>query len=473
MVTKRCAMKIFSILVLTFAFPLLAHAQLECGSPCVAFGTITSSPASTDVEYYNNSANQWTLAYTSSSGAFSAGFPEVMNPYQYIEISVTFAPNTSTFGSYSGTPYAEYEYEGQTMYIYISATGAYAIQIFVNPKYIIMGVEYSPPGTSSTVTYSENTVVGSSTSVTNSFSKETMSTFSVSVSAGQIPGFKTSETATTSDSYTEEVSNALSVAISQTTSASTGLKGQTVALNHDWDYIFVWLNPIARYTVGPSSTQVQWNGYGYDLNDTGAYPDMEVIGIPLGCLDGDFSWSSSQCVNIPPRLARTWALNNVDGTGPGLTSADLTNIEHADPFYTTYTLKFASGSNTTTDGRFTACSNSGCSTTIDYEQGVNQTYSQGYSTTTTLSETATNIYSTTFSLESQFQGGTAAASFTEDLGNSTTLTWTTVFSQSTNSSDGQTAAFSIVGPGSGYTGPPEFVVYQDNLYGTFMFYPVD
>lgn len=379
----------------------------------------------------------------------------------------------TSMASYSGTAYAYYSGNGTSYTFAMNVSGAGVDFLFVNPKYVIVGVEYAPPGTSSTVTYADNSVSGNTTSMLSSFSNQSMQTFSTSVSGGKIPGFKVTETATTSNSYTEGTSSSSSVAISQTIGSSTGLQGQTVALDHDWDYIFVWLNPIVRYTVGPTSTQVTWEGYGYDLNDTQAYPDMEVIGIPLGCLDGHFGWSSPHCENITPRLARTWAGKNVDGTGPGLTSADLANIEKADPFHTTYTLTFAPGSYTTTDGRFTACNNTGCSQTIDYEQGIHQTYYQGYSTTVTGSETASYIYSTTYSVESEFEAGAATVDFKADLKNSTTLTWTYEFTQATNHSNGQTATLSIVGPSSGYTGPPEFVVYQDNLYGTFMFYPVN
>jgi hypothetical protein len=241
---------------------------------------------------------------------------------------------------------------------------------------------------------------------------------------------------------------------------------------------------------------------------------MDELGVQLGCLNGDFyqqyvagtntNWATCEAIfnynNADGRddgFWRGWALNNVDGSIPALTptlgnssapydfcgttyeGTDLYNICQVDPFSNaSYKVTFPpSGGDTTTDGRFTACSNasSGCAT-IEYEPDVNKTYSQGYSTTITASETDKDTYSQSFSIESQFSiddkwGTNFSATFSESLTTKNTYTWSDQFSYSTNSSNGQTASFSIVGPAEGYTGPPSFVVYQDNLYGTFMFYP--
>lgn len=386
---------------------------------------------------------------------------------------------------------------------------------FINPKYLIASVMYAPPGTKSTVSYGKNTVVGNSTSVTSSFSSTVGESVAISESGG-IPGFLSAKITTTeSESYTEEQDSSSSIAVNQTTSNSTGLSGYSDpvnGINHDYDYIFVWLNPIVTFTISSASgkTQVQWTGYGYDLDDTPAYPDMDVLGVQLGCLNGDFyqqytagtntNWNT--CLDVFNNnnangqnngFWRGWALDNADDTPPYLTplvanasapydfcsstykGTDLWNICQADPFGANpnYTVQFNPGSSTTTDGRFTACGNSLCYTTIQYEPDVNNSYSQGYSTTVTGSETAKYTYTSGYSVESSFTGG--SASFGETIGATFTSTYsfssTEQFSQATNSQNGQTASFSIVGPAEGYTGPLQFVVYQDDLYGTFMFYP--
>ena len=61
----------------------------------------------------------------------------------------------------------------------------------------------------------------------------------------------------------------------------------------------------------------------------------------------------------------------------------------------------------------------------------------------------------------------------EDLKSSNTLTWTNKWSSTETSKVSQAATVSITGPayGTGYSGPTLFNMYQDNIYGTYMFYP--
>lgn len=394
---------------------------------------------------------------------------------------------------------------------YLEATGGSGTAVvgstgWVNPKYQIIGVMYAPPGSKSTVTYAENSVVGNTTSVSSSFSNLVAESASLSA-GGSILGYTLKVTETESTSYTQEQDSSSSIAVSQTTSSSNGLAGfsdPVNGLNHDYDYINVWLNPIFLFAVFPTQpkTVVQWLGDGYDLNDTPAYPDMDVIGVQLGCLNGDFyqlyvsnpttnpQWLTCEDV-LNNNFSRSWALKNTDGSGPALTptlanssppynfcqqkGTDLYNICQADPFanstYGQSEFPPPSGSNTTADGRFTACSNSGCSTTIDYEPSKCPiTYSQGYSTTATASQGDKEMYSQSLSIESQLGGFLGLFLATQTTTN--TFTTTSQFSQSTNTTNGQTASFSICGPAEGYTGPLSFTTYQDNLYGTFMFYPV-
>ena len=91
--------------------------------------------------------------------------------------------------------------------------------------------------------------------------------------------------------------------------------------------------------------------------------------------------------------------------------------------------------------------------------------------TASTSQTVNYAYSQTFALQSQFQGTDFGNNFASDLKTAGTLTSGYQFNQFTNNSQGQTASFTIVGPSPGYAGPLQFVVYQDNLYGTFMFSP--
>jgi hypothetical protein len=366
---------------------------------------------------------------------------------------------------------------------------------------------YAPPGSKSSVTYADNSVVGTSSSVVDSFSNSVED--SISITTGlSIFGFSTKLTSNSSNTYTQEAESSDTIAVSQTTSYSNGISGYSDpanGINHDYDYIFVWLNPVASFTywaLSNGTNQMVWGGFGYDLNDTAAYPDMDRVGVQLGCLNGDFyaqyapptntNWATCEDV-FNTNFNRSWALSNTDGSSPALTptlanssppynfcqqqGTDLYNICQADPYSNPkYQLTFPSGSTTTTDGRFTACSGSGCDATIDYEPNVNTTYSQGYSTTTTQGQEGKDTYSESYSIESQFSindqwGKNFSGNFSDSLTVSHAFTWSEQFNSSTNSSHGQTASFSIAGPAEGYGGPTEFVVYQDNLYAAFMFSP--
>jgi hypothetical protein len=385
---------------------------------------------------------------------------------------------------------------------------------WINPKYKIVDVVYSPPGANSTVTYTNDTVVGSSTSLSSSFS--TAVGTSISITTGvSILGFSDKETTTYSDSYTEEQDTSSSIAVSQTTTNQLQVSGYSDpvnGLNHDYDYIYVWLNPILQFTFYTDQTgkdQVIWSGYGYDLNDTKAAPDMDVIGIQLGCLNGDFytqyesdpgptqPWNT--CLDIfSNNFSRTWALENTDGSQPALTptlansaapynfcsqtGTDLYYICQADPFsnpsYGASNFPPPAGSYSSKDGRFTACNNSLCTATIDYEPGDNPGFSQAYSTTVSTSQGYKYTYTSGFSIESQFGYSPTGCSpkdwcgtFSTDTKDTLTYTWIDQFSEATNNSNGQTSAFQIKGPAEGYSGTDQFVLYQDNLYGTFMFYP--
>lgn len=249
--------------------------------------------------------------------------------------------------------------------------------------------------------------------------------------------------------------------------------------------IRLWLNPVFVFDVDPttSPTTVIWAGYGYDLNDSAAYPYEEVVEVKMGCLNGDISASDPNCSYFFGRSQRSWALNNLDGSGPGLTgngaacvpnsNSDICNILGADPFSNpNYSITFTPPSLTTNDGRCTAChDNPNCTQTISATAGGFTQYTQGYSLTATHSETSKYTVSQTFAVHDKFMGTGFLNGLSATLASSNTLTWSHSFNQSTNNSQGQTASFTIK-PSSGYNGPEGFGIYQDNAFGTFIFWPI-
>ena len=356
----------------------------------------------------------------------------------------------------------------------------------INPKYLIVGVTYAPPGAQSNVTYTNSVLVGNSSSINKSFTDQTSS--SISVSAGIAawgPGGKITGTETTS--YTQGTSSSSSVSINKTTSISNRTSGPAnsfVGVDHDYDVIWLWLNPVLPLTFpNPNNPNVlQWDGYGYDPNDQ---PGLDVFPVFVGWLNGD--------IPLPPDaaqvLARTWASGYIwgPGQGPGLTGpgpgTDFATIVQADPFWQCD--QSPANCPTTVDlTRYTISANQ----PLIYEQApvggqpINQTYQLQYSNTSTQGQGTTSTFSQGFSLEEQV-GGLFGIGLSMDFKQSNTLTWTTTVNTSITNTSGSTAAASITGPTctvpSGgntcspeYDGPAEFSVYQDNQYGTFMFFAV-
>jgi hypothetical protein len=99
---------------------------------------------------------------------------------------------------------------------------------------------------------------------------------------------------------------------------------------------------------------------------------------------------------------------------------------------------------------------------------------------TDTSVSAGHEFQEAYGVEFEFKGGTWFSKFTLDVSVTHTLKWTHTWENTLTTTNTLTNALSVTGPGCpqtsppcvpAYTGPGQFVVYQDNLYGTFMFYP--
>ena len=109
-----------------------------------------------------------------------------------------------------------------------------------------------------------------------------------------------------------------------------------IGLDHDYDLIEVWINPVMLFTVYNTTiageTKIGWWGYGSSALDPTA--PIDIWSIPAGCLNGDFAQTLSACAAPLGAFQRTWAAseNWPSGQGPGLTQTDLNNILAADPW---------------------------------------------------------------------------------------------------------------------------------------------
>jgi hypothetical protein len=346
--------------------------------------------------------------------------------------------------------------------------------VLINTKYVILMVSYAPPGAKSTVTYSANTLVGTSTSLSQSFSNQTGFSITVGVGAGVEKIASVDGTFTSSTNYTQEKDSSSSVAITQTAAQTTTVDGpvdSSLGVDHDYDKVWLWLNPVLNFAVAPNTiNSLIWNGYTYDPTDI---PAMDIFPIELGYLTGKWPLPADKAAV----LARGWASGQVfpPGQGPGLTSEDLQAIAAADPFSDPfYTFNVPVGNITSSDGRFTVADTQDISyaPAAPGAQPAPQSFSQSYAVTDVLGQGSKYTFQQGFSWELKESATLSLVSFTNDLKLSDTLTWVHQWSQNDTNATTTSTAFSITPPAStdNYTGPTKVVIFQDNLFHTYMFY---
>lgn len=381
-------------------------------------------------------------------------------------LGVTTTGATATRYTYSGGV-ATWEWDNtpwgiQSGTVQVNITHGAPPLGYLDLKYVIVAVDYAPPGSRSSVTYSNSQVRGTASTDEHSYKTDVDVTDTGDVGVNIFGIVSGGVTGSTDVDYNQLSDNNSSVTVTNTTNVGDQVPGpssSSLGVDHDFDVIWVWLNPAAAEYVGTNT--VSFAGYGYNAQDD--FAGAEIIPIQVQQLKNPALMSSG----LQARLARGW---DTSGVG-GLDTSDYANILAADPF------AVSSSYNPTTDpnSRFQAVTDS----TIPYVppapggQPVTVTGSIATQTATSASQSAQNQYSVKFTLlfSSQLNW---IAEFSEKLQVSTSYTVTDKWSSTINATTGKTASFSITGPQStdNYTGPVSFQVYRDNVYGSFMFYPL-
>jgi hypothetical protein len=352
---------------------------------------------------------------------------------------------------------------------------------FVSPKYEVLSVFYVPPGAKSFVDYGTSTNSGTSMSLMGKNQFSSTLTVTVGKTIGGVASMEgvnvaslklvTSNSVSTTDTYEQDTSS--SVAVNKTSTSDLNFPGPTsnsVGLDHDFDVIKIWLNPVLSFSAPTAGTLV-WNGIFWDSSDP--VMNSDIIYLTVGELKNPSLIPQAQL----NQLMREWAPNMADGSGPGLTSADLLDIAKADPFSNgTYSPSILSGQTCTSDGRY-------CQVTADapiqYASpaqgggGLTTKYTEGYTTTATQGQGATDTHQTAFTVDDAVSGG-FLSTWTIDIKKMTSMAITNQWSTATSHATGQNVTVSVTEPANsdGYTGNSVFDVYQDNVYGTLMFLPV-
>lgn len=334
---------------------------------------------------------------------------------------------------------------------------------YLDMKWQVLAVDYAPPGQQSTVSYGTSAMRGTATSNASTFNSTTTLTVTGDLGVNFFGIVEGGLTGSTSTQYAQQSGSNSMISIQTTASNSDIVKGpssSSVGIDHDADVIWLWVNPLAIEYLGANNT-IAWGGYAWNAADNASV--MEVIPIYVGWLKNPSTMDPS----VATRLARSW-----DQTGLGaLTSADYAQILRADPFAnsTTYNPSTDSGH------RFDLVSGS----TIPYVpatpgfQPVTWTGSISTVQTSSQGQTASQSYQVGFTLDWSSKIDWIAE-IASDVKLTSTYQWTDSWSSTINSQTGKTASYSITGPASTdhYTGPVSFQVWRDNIYGSFMFYPV-
>jgi len=419
---------------------------------------------------------------------------------------------------------------GYTITVTLSAGGEITatttpqgVQGLLYPKAVVVGVTYAPPGDGtgaiSTVQYTGTSAVGTTTTEGTSFSNGVGFSVSAQGSTGTpggttVAGGTLTLTTTSSTEYTQSSNTSSSITLSKSTStayttngypttftitsgAAPNINPASIATSatinpHDWDVIQVWLNAEQIFTAFPANgntpASFQWNGYAYDPTDL-AGPD--VYPIQVGCLNGDFT--VAYCATQQGVLNRSWVAGEMSPTSEsGVTAAgcpettvspsicpntqDAYNILAADPLAynpgsSAYTLLNLNPlPSTTSDGRFTQFGYP--PNPVDYEPGQTEGYTLTQMDTQTQSNGGSTQVNEKITVSEKVAVGflglvQSSITFTQ----SDTMNWTNTWLNSLTTTQTVQDAFSIKGSNPPNYVPGEFIVYQDNTYGTFMFYP--
>lgn len=364
------------------------------------------------------------------------------------------------------------------------------------PRFQLQSLLYAPPGHASYVDYSDTTTIGSSFGISSSFTGSSGFSFKFGIGvnkrcgAGSNGGKQICGTGNLSGTggsgFTQEEDSSSTTAVSQEQGFEIKISGpqpnqclgQTDTqmddrgLDHDYDAFLVWLNPVIDLAGQPASSggALYWTGYSFDPLDPSK--NIDFVSISPGQLkDADFPAdlnATGSCYYQPglyQELQRGWDTSGVPG-GPALASADYQAILSAEPW-----VNDPHATSTPLDtNRFTGPLNS---IVLQYETNQVATgYSACYNSSfaASVGEKITSSTKSGWSFGFSFFDGLISG----DLSDASTATPQSGWSGTDTQKVGQCATISITGPpaGSGYAGPTEFNVYQDNIYGTFMIWPV-
>jgi len=463
------------------------------------------------LDYYSN------INYVNSAANINQGLPNFSYLYgspgpnagqsSNCPADTTVNGPLAVYNGTNGSPYTIDLYPGLSAIIYA--------QGYLNLKYVVLAVYYAPPSGdpttyNSTVSYTNSDLVSSTISSKATFSSSY--TESQAVVGSGMAGYKNGSVDTSGQiSYswtnTTSTTDSTAVTIEKATGTTITVSGPACGycgIDHDYDVIAVWLNPVQLFTLTNGGV-VQPNGYGYSTLDQ---PGMDIWYVYAGELNGILSMRAA----TQTEFARAWAASEFGYPGgppgpPGLSSQDEQTILQMDPYFNCTWQKPVSD---TTDCPEPADPSRFTEATVEsfpYQQPVpggqpiEKKYKWTYTTTDQQGVDKTVKSSQTFGLESVFGYKIFGLGIQDTLQQSWTTETTYESSTLWTAKDTSEADADIFGPACNVVNgacspvypPPNaynpitcqpvttlatafgqgdnMYLYQDNLFGTFLMEP--
>lgn len=328
--------------------------------------------------------------------------------------------------------------------------GALFIANSAYPKIQVLSVIYTPPGPNSSVDYKNQTSAGVTTTIDKSFNYA----LNLSVTSGvDTIGIDYAHTSASTDEETT----------SKTTSYDILTRNSGNFINHDYDQFDVWLNP--QVNVEYSSENIaKWvtavNPNDHYLPLINGKAQMDHVILLAGWLNGNLPWPAN---DVLQRLQRSW---DTSIPNPGLTTADYAAILALNPFVQQI--------DPITGNRLPLESNSQIYARVQILNNSRFTLLRNVNYTPvmqTITESIGNVHSSSHSNSNENRFSVSYGYKYAFLGGGAKWTWTHKATVKESNNLTNTATYTIVTPDS--TKPLPFAssvdIYQDNIYGTFMF----
>ncbi|WP_243294484.1 hypothetical protein [Geothrix mesophila] len=442
------------VFMMLWLLPALAKAQTLGGSVSNSESTIYSEdlndpsvlwPISTTYSNWKWTDNNGIIRYF--NGSTKTNYKYLYYPDGTRKLTGTTSTSLTQIQATDGSSYYLYATGGQG---YINGNGR------LSPKYQVVSIIYSAPGINDSVDYSATSIAGISTNVSKSFSNGMQ--FSAEVGGGI---FIADATTTYSAGWTTTKTSSNTLSVSKTIGSSLISQGQVnppYGVDHDFDQIAVCLNPVMLFAASTSPSVANnplWT-IACDSNDPYAGGGPDIIYLTVAELKNPSLMSAP----LRERLNRTWA-----GPGQDLTIEDFNNILRSNPFSN-------DGTNGTRPSFNSSLKNNrfkqvGSIYYAALAPGQGPQLVQGdieYSTSDATTSESQDVYSVSTSTK-----GSVDFFVKINLNSTSNYTWTNKTSETLSSGSIQKSGYSVWRPPTNWTGATEIIVWQDMVYGTFLF----